>query len=90
MFNNTQFRIIGRIGSINILDKVAHVSIASDRRTKNAKGDWITETSWNNVTVFSKSIRTRLEHSATARHGNLVAVDGTIQSNSYDKDGQKQ
>ena len=89
MFNNTNFRIIGRIGSVNTLDKVVHVSIASDRRTKNAQGEWITETSWNSVTVFSNSIRKRLEHPSTVRHGNLIAVDGTIQSSSYENDGQK-
>lgn len=90
MFKNTQFRIIGRIGSINTLDNVVHVSVASDRRAKNADGDWITETSWNSIAVFAKSLRKRLDNPATARHGNLVAVEGTIQSSTYEKDGQKQ
>lgn len=89
MFNNTQFRIIGRIGSVNSLNKVVHISIASDRRTKNDSGEWITKTSWNSVTIFSTSLRKRLEQSATARHGNLITVEGTIQSSAYDKDGQK-
>lgn len=75
MFNNTQFRIIGRIGSVNTLDKVTHISIASDRRTKDANGEWITETSWNSVTFFSRSLRKRLDNATTIRHGNLIAVD---------------
>jgi hypothetical protein len=39
MINLTQFRIIGRIGSITTLDKVTHISIASDRRTKMKKAN---------------------------------------------------
>jgi single-strand DNA-binding protein len=89
MINLTQFRIIGRIGSITTLDKVTHISIASDRRTKNEKDEWITETSWNSVAIFSDKMRTRFNSPSVNRHGNQIIVEGTIQSNSIEKDGHK-
>ena len=89
MITNAQFRIIGRIGSINTLDKVTHISIASDRRTKDQDGKWITSANWNSVTVLSAKLRKRLQDNTASRHGNLVAVEGSIQSSAYEKDGEK-
>jgi len=90
MINTANFRIIGRIGSINTLDKVTHISIASDRRTKDPEGKWSTQANWNSVTVFSNKLRKRLDDPNVFRHGNLIAIEGSIQSNAYDKDGEKQ
>lgn len=88
MINNAQFQIIGRIGSINANSKVTHISIASDRQVK--EGDnWITKTDWNTVTVFSEALRKRLANTKVGRPGNQVIFQGSIQSNSFEKDGEK-
>lgn len=87
MINNAQFRIIGRIGKVTKLDKVTHISVASDRKIKDAKGNWSTETNWNTVTTFSEQMRKRLANSKVGRQGNQIIVEGSIQSNSYEKDG---
>lgn len=89
MINTAQFRIIGRIGSINTLDKVTHISIASDRRMKDDNGKWTTQAGWNSITILSEKLRKRVSDPRASRHGNLIAIEGTIQSNSYEKDGEK-
>ncbi|MDF1670210.1 MAG: single-stranded DNA-binding protein [Roseovarius sp.] len=88
MITNAQFRIIGRIGSINANGKVTHTSVASDRQVK--EGDtWTTKTDWNTVTTFSEALRKRLANEKVGKKGNLVIFEGSIQSNSYEKDGEK-
>lgn len=89
MINTANFRIIGRIGSINTMDKVTHISIASDRRTKDQDGKWMTSANWNSVTVLSAKLRKRLQDQTVSRHGNLIAIEGSIQSNAYEKHGEK-
>lgn len=89
MINTAQFRIIGRIGSVRTLDKVTHLSIASDRRAKDENGNWTTHTNWNDVTILSPKMRKRLQEESVCRHGNLVIIEGSIQSNAYEKDGKK-
>lgn len=87
MINNAAFRIIGRIGNINAKDKVTHISVASDRQVK--EGDsWETRTDWNTVTLLSEPMRKRLANAKVGKKGNLVIFEGTIQTNSYDKDGE--
>lgn len=89
MINNTQFRIIGRIGSITPMEKLTCISIASNRNVKDSDGNWKTETNWNSVTVFSEQIRKRLSNEKVGKHGNQLIIAGTIQSSSYEKDGSK-
>lgn len=88
MINNAKFQIIGRIGKITKHDKVTHISVASDRQVKDDKGNWTTEAIWNSVTIFSESMRKRLNNDKIGKKGNKVILEGTIQSNSYQKDGQ--
>ena len=87
MINLTQFRIIGRIGNITKLEKVTHISVASDRQVKGDDGKWTTQTDWNTVTIFSKPMRKRLANAKVGKKGNQILVEGSIQSNSYEKDG---
>lgn len=89
MINNAQFRIIGRIGNITKLDKVTHISVASDRQVKDGEGKWNTATDWNTVTVFSEQMRKRMANPKIGKKGNQIIVEGSIQSNSYEKDGAK-
>lgn len=87
MINNSQFRIIGRIGKVTKHDKVTHISIASDRQVKD--GDkWKTDTIWNSITIFNEQMRNRVDNSKVGKKGNKIIAQGSIQSNSYDKDGE--
>lgn len=86
MINNAQFRIIGRIGKVTKLDKVTHISVASDRQVKDG-ANWKTETNWNTVTAFSEQMCKRLANAKVGKKGNQIIVEGSIQSNSYEKDG---
>ena len=89
MINNATFQIIGRIGNINVQKKVTHVSVASDRPVKDNDGKWNTETNWNTVTIFNEALRKRLANEKVGKKGNQVIFQGSIQSNSYEKDGEK-
>lgn len=89
MINKAQFKIIGRIGSVRTFDKATILSIATDRRTKEQNGRWTSHTNWNDVTVLSPKLRNRLKEENVSRHGNLVIIEGSIQSNAYGKDGRK-
>ncbi len=89
MINNATFQIIGRIGSIKATDKVMRVNLASDRQVKDKDGNWSTEANWNCVTIFNEALRKRLANEKVGRPGNLVIFQGTIQMNSYEKDGKK-
>lgn len=86
MINSAKFQIIGRIGSVTKKDKVTYISIASYRRAKN---EWHTETNWNTITVFGEALRNRISNPSFNRHGNLIVIEGSIQSSSYMKDGEK-
>ena len=88
MITNAQFRIIGRIGNINAKDKVTHISVASDRQVKDGDS-WITKTDWNTVTVLSEALRKRLANAKVGKKGNLMIFEGAIQTNAYEKDGEK-
>lgn len=88
MINNASFQIIGRIGKINAHDKVTNLSLASDRSVKKDDGSWDTETDWNSVSIFSEALRKRLDNGQVGKKGNLVIVQGNIQSGSYQKNGE--
>ena len=89
MINNATFQIIGRIGNINAQDKVTHISVASDRQVKGDDGKWSTKADWNTVTIFSEALRKRLANTKVGRPGNQVIFQGSIQTNAYEKDGEK-
>jgi single-strand DNA-binding protein len=85
MQNIAEFQIIGRIGEINIKEKVSYVSVCANYRRKDGN-DWVDDKHWNNVTFFGK-IAERL---AKFTKGDLVHVRGRVRQNRYEKDGQMQ
>ena len=89
MINSTQFQIIGRIGSINRLEHVTHLSLPSDRGAKDQNDKWVEMADWNLVTIFSKKLRKLSQDDPTSRHSNLVIVQGTILSKAFMKDDEK-
>lgn len=82
MKNIAEFRIIGRIGKIEILDKVAFINVAANYGRK-INGQWEDDPHWNRVTVFGKAIE-RVERLGT---GDLLHVAGRVRQTSYDRQG---
>ena len=77
MQNIAELRIIGRIGKVEVKEKVTY-------RTTNRKDgdDWKTDTHWNSVTLFDK-----LAKRLTASKGDLVHITGRVRQNSYEAGG---
>lgn len=88
MINNATFQIIGRIGKINALENVTHISVGSDRRVQE-NGTWVTKTDWNEVTLFSASDRKNFANPNIGKVGNLMIFQGSIQPNVYERNGDK-
>ena len=81
MQNIAEFRIIGRIGKVEVKEKVTYVSVATNTNRKDGD-DWKTETHWNSVTLFDK-----LAKRLTAAKGDLVHITGRVRQNSYQASG---
>lgn len=81
MQNIAEFRIIGRIGKVEVKEKVTYVSVASNYTRKDGD-DWKTDTHWNSVTLFDK-----LAKRLTAGKGDLVHITGRVRQNNYEAGG---
>lgn len=76
-----------RGGNINAKDKVTHISIASDRQVKDGD-NWTTKTDWITVTLLYEALRKRFANAKVGKKGNQVIFEGSIQTSSYDKNGE--
>lgn len=83
MQNISEFRIIGRIGSADIKEKVAFLDIAANYGRK-VGDEWEDDTHWNRVTLFGKNIA-RAEKMGK---GDLVHATGRVRQTRYERDGQ--
>ena len=88
MINNATFQIIGRIGKINALENVTHISLGSDRSLKK-DGAWVTQADWNEVTLFNAGLRNRFANEKIGKVGNKMIFQGSIQPNVFERDGEK-
>src|SRR3546814_4780821 len=79
MQNIAEFRIIGRVGKISEHDEVTKVNVAANYN-RQENGEWVTDTHWNEVTLFGKLI----ERGGKAQKGDLVHITGRVRQNSYD------
>jgi single-strand DNA-binding protein len=79
MQNIAEFRIIGRVGKVTEHDKVTKVNVAANYN-RQENGEWVTDTHWNEVTLFGKLI----ERGTKAQKGDLVHVTGRVRQNAYD------
>jgi single-stranded DNA-binding protein len=85
MKNIAEFTIIGRVGARKTLGKAVRVTIASNYRLKDERGEWREDTYWNEVTVFSPTTQAYIaEHIAK---GDLVHVRGRLRQSSYERNG---
>lgn len=83
MQNIAEFRIIGRIGSAEIKDKVAFLDIAANYGRK-VENQWEDDTHWNRVTLFGKNI-VRAEKIGK---GDLVHATGRVRQSRYERNGE--
>src|SRR3546814_9100663 len=81
MQNIAEFRIIGRIGKIEVKEKVTYLSVASNYHRKDGD-DGKTDAHWNSVTLFDK-----LAKRLTAAKGDLVHIIGRVRQNQYEAGG---
>ncbi len=66
---------------------VANLSVATSERYKDAKGNDQEKTEWHRIVVFGKAA----ERAGKIRKGQLVTLEGKLQTRSWDgKDGKKQ
>ena len=81
MQNIAEFRIIGRIGKVEVKEKVTYLSVASNYNRKDGD-DWKTDTHWNSVTLFDK-----LAKRLTPSKGDLVHITGRVRQDNYEAEG---
>ena len=91
MKNNVQ--LIGNLGGapevkeVNGKSKVARVNLATNERYKNAKGEYVTETTWHTLVLWNGQAETA---SRLMKKGAEVAIQGKIVNRNYeDKNGTK-
>ena len=80
MQNIAEFRIIGRIGKINTMEKVTYLDIASNYARKEGEA-WKDDTHWNRVTLFGRA-KERADKLST---GDLVHITGRIRQSRYER-----
>lgn len=86
-------QLIGNLGNVpevkefNGNGKVARVGLATSERYKNAKGEYVTETTWHNLVIWGKQAENAEK---LMKKGSEVLVEGKIVNRNYeDKDGNK-
>jgi single-stranded DNA-binding protein len=87
MSHIAEFKIIGRVGAIKDVGSTLRVSIASTYSRKDARGDWLDKSNWNEITIFNDATQGYVRRNISV--GDLVYTDGALSQNSYEKDGQR-
>lgn len=85
MINFAKFEIIGRIGEIDAKQKVTNVSVCANYRRRGEGDQWIEESYWNRVVIFSDGQRKYIDDKAQV--GDLVRIAGRLRDSSYERDG---
>ena len=86
-------RLVGNLGmdpevkSFDTNKKLARLSIATNDRYKNDKGERVTDTQWHNLVFWGAQAKLAEDF---LKKGDEVAIEGKISNRSYvDKDGIK-
>ncbi len=85
-------QLIGNVGSdpeIKTLEngrKLAHVTIATNDKYTNDKGEKVEQTEWHRVTAWGKTAEIIEKYVVK---GKEVAIEGKLTHRSYDKNGEK-
>lgn len=67
-------------------DKAAQFNLALSESWKDEKGEWQERTTWVTIVCFGKLVKKAAEK---IRKGDFLTVEGKLQNDSYEKDGQK-
>jgi single-strand DNA-binding protein len=65
---------------------VTNFSLATNRRYKDANGNWQEATDYHNVVVFGRQAETTAQY---LKKGSSALVEGRMQTRSWEQDGQK-
>lgn len=85
-------QLIGNVGNdpeIKTLEngrKLAHVTIATNEKYTNDKGEKVEQTEWHRVTAWGKTAEIIEKYVVK---GKEVAIEGKLTNRSYDKNGEK-
>jgi single-strand DNA-binding protein len=85
-------QLIGNVGNdpeIKTLEngrKLAHVTIATNDKYTNDKGEKVEQTEWHRVTAWGKTAEIIEKYVVK---GKEVAIEGKLTHRSYDKNGEK-
>jgi single-strand DNA-binding protein len=82
-----EFQILGRIGKVREVGQTTRVSICANYGFKDRNGDTKDRPYWNEVTIWSESVRKYIGD--YAKPGDLVVARGTLKQGSFEKDGEK-
>lgn len=85
MINFAKFEIIGRIGEIDAKHKVTNISVCANYRRRGEGDQWIEDSYWNRVVIFSDGQRKYIDEKAQV--GDLVRIAGRLRDTSYERDG---
>jgi single-strand DNA-binding protein len=66
---------------------VANFSIATDESYKNSDGEKVKKTEWMNIVVWGNSVEAFVQ--PYLHKGDLVYIEGKLQTRSWEKDGEK-
>ncbi len=66
---------------------VANFSLATDESYKNAQGEKQKKTEWHNLVAWGETVEKFIQ--PYLHKGDLVAVEGKLQTRSWEKDGEK-
>lgn len=92
-FSVNKVELIGRVGKdpeVKELQNgpVANFSVATSESWKDKDtGDWKEKTEWHNIAVWNKKTIEYIERNI--HKGDLVRIEGKIQTRSWEKDGEK-
>lgn len=85
--------LIGRLGKDPEVrftqggDPVANFSLATDESYKDREGEKQKKTEWHNIVVWGKAVQGFVE--PYLHKGDMVYIEGKLQTRSWEKDGEK-
>ena len=68
-------------------NKIARLSLATNEDYKNSNGEWVQNTQWHTINVFSKGLVKLIEEKV--KKGAVLHLEGSIEYRVSEKDGKK-